>query len=169
MERIINDLLDFIRPPKVMRQLMVVDEWITHVVETWRLRVEESEVELVLDLQTDGAQVEMHPGEIQQVVQNFLLNALQALAGPGRLEVRTQVVEGGVRVVVADDGPGFDPELVEKLQAPFFSTKPSGSGLGLTICAQIIKAHGGVLEAKNRGSGGAEFAFILPLPKNTAS
>jgi len=169
MERIIHDLLDFIRPPKLLRQLTVVDEWIDHVAETWRLRAEESEVELVLDLQAGAAEVEMHPGEIQQVVQNFLLNAMQAMTGPGTVEVRTRLVDGGVRVIVADDGPGFDPELVEKLKAPFFSTKPTGSGLGLTICAQIIKAHGGVLAAENRAGGGAKFSFILPLPKNAAN
>jgi two-component system sensor histidine kinase HydH len=169
MERIIHDLLDFIRPPKMLRQRMVVDEWVTHVVETWRARVEESEVNLVLDLQATGTQVEMHPGEIQQVVQNFLLNALQALDGPGQIEVCSRHVDGGVKVIVKDDGPGFEPDLVEKLHAPFFSTKPTGSGLGLTICAQIIKAHGGVLAAENRKDNGAEFSFILPLPKNTAN
>ncbi|MFT5234192.1 MAG: signal transduction histidine kinase [Candidatus Krumholzibacteriia bacterium] len=169
MERIIHDLLDFIRPPKMLRQRMVVDEWVAHVTETWRARVEESEVNLVLDLQATGTQVEMHPGEIQQVVQNFLLNALQALDGPGEIEVCSRRVDGGVKVIVKDDGPGFEPDLVEKLRAPFFSTKPTGSGLGLTICAQIIKAHGGVLAAENRKDHGAEFSFILPLPKNTAN
>jgi len=66
---------------------------------------------------------------------------------------------------VRDSGPGFAEEESENLFSPFFSTKPTGSGLGLTICSQIIKSHGGVCGAENRAEGGAEFHFILPLPK----
>ncbi len=168
MERIIHDLLDFIRPPKLLRQALVVDEIVGQAAEKYRPRAEEAEIELVLDLQAGDLVVEMHPGEIQQVLQNFLINAIQALEGPGRIEVRSRGVEGGIWVAVADNGPGFDPESVEKLHTPFFSTKPTGSGLGLTICAQIIKAHGGVIEAENLSGGGAEFSFILPLPKPEA-
>ncbi len=165
MERIIHDLLDFIRPPKMLRTAMVVDEVVAQVVQKFQPRAQEAEVELVSDLQAENLTVSMNPGEIQQVLQNFLVNALQALDGPGRVEVRSRGVDGGVEVTVADNGPGFEPELVEKLQMPFFSTKPTGSGLGLTICAQIVKAHGGVLRAENRADGGAEFSFILPRHK----
>jgi PAS domain S-box-containing protein len=165
MERIIHDLLDFIRPPKMLRQALVADDIIAQATQKYRPRAEEAEIDLVLDLQADGLVAEMHPGEIQQVLQNFLVNAFQALEGPGRVEVRSRGVEGGIWVCVSDDGPGFDPESVAKLHTPFFSTKPTGSGLGLTICAQIIKAHGGVIEARNRTEGGAEFSFILPRQK----
>ncbi|MCB1182742.1 hypothetical protein KDM41_04860 [bacterium] len=166
MERIIGDLLDFIRPPKLLRQPLPVDDVVGEAVALFRPRVDEAGIELELDLQADGAVSDMNPGEIQQVVQNFLVNAMQALDGPGWISVRTAGVEGGVRVTVADNGPGFAPDLVQKLHTPFFSTKPTGSGLGLTICAQIIKAHGGVFEARNRDEGGAEFSFILPRPKD---
>lgn len=165
MERIIHDLLDFIRPPKLLRQALVVDETVTQSVEKYRPRVEEAKVELIVDLQAGPLVAEMHPGEIQQVLQNFLLNAIQALDGPGQVVVRSRGIDGGVKVSVADNGPGIDPTLVEKLDAPFFSTKPTGSGLGLTICTQIIKAHGGVFEVENQPEGGAVFSFILPRHK----
>ena len=165
MERIIGDLLDFIRPPKLLRQPLVVDDVVGEAVRKFQPRAEEAKVSVEMDLQAAGLVVDMHPGEIQQVLQNFLVNAIQALAGPGRVQVRSRGLDGGVKVSVADNGPGFAPELVEKLQAPFFSTKPTGSGLGLTICAQIIKAHGGVVQAENLADGGAEFSFILPRHK----
>jgi len=158
-------LLDFIRPPKLLRKPRIVDEVVLQTAQKYRPRALEAGIDLVLDLQAGELVAEIHPGEIQQVLQNFLVNALQALDGPGRVEVYSRGVEGGVLVAVADNGPGFDPKLVEKLHMPFFSTKPTGSGLGLTICAQIIKAHGGVIEAVNRQEGGAEFSFILPRPK----
>ena len=121
---------------------------------------------LELDLKTDGITLAVHPGEIQQVVQNYLVNAMQAQPDGGRIEIRSRLVEGGVRVEVRDDGPGFAKEVGEKLFSPFFSTKTPGSGLGLTICAQIIKSHGGVTGATNPPLGGAVFSFILPLPRN---
>jgi hypothetical protein len=165
MERIIGDLLDFIRPPKLLRQTLVVEDIVAQAVRKYRPRAEEAGIELLLDLQAAGVQADIHPGEIQQVVQNFLVNAIQALDGPGQVQVVSCGVEGGVKVAVIDNGPGFDPGLVEKLHQPFFSTKPTGSGLGLTICAQIIKAHGGILQAENLPQGGARFSFILPRPK----
>ena len=79
--------------------------------------------------------------------------------------MHTHVLEGGVKVEILDNGPGFAEDVADKLFSPFFSTKATGSGLGLTISAQIIKAHGGVPGAENRESGGAKFFFILPLPK----
>ena len=112
--------------------------------------------------------MQCHPGEIQQVLENLLANAVGVLVDGGSIEVSTRSLRGGVRVAMADTGPGFAADLSEKLFAPFFSTKTSGSGLGLTICAQIIKAHGGVIEGENRPVGGAEFSFILPLPRNGA-
>ncbi len=166
MERIISDLLDFIRPPKLLRQPLVVDEVVGPAAEKFRARASEGGVELAVELGAAGLVSEMHPGEIQQVMQNFLINALQALDGPGKVTVRTIGVGGGVRVAVADTGPGFDPDLSEQLQAPFFSTKPTGSGLGLTICTQIVKAHGGVIQAQNLPGGGAEFSFILTRAKD---
>ena len=81
------------------------------------------------------------------------------------MTVRTVPVDGGLKVEVLDSGPGFAEADGKRLFSPFFSTKPTGSGLGLTICAQIIKAHGGVTGAANRPEGGAAFWFILPLPR----
>ena len=119
-----------------------------------------------MDLQTGGLTLEIHPGEIQQVLQNYLINAIQAQEGGGKVGVVTCLVDGGVRVAVRDNGPGFADDVGDKLFSPFYSTKTTGSGLGLTICSQIIKSHGGVTGAANRPEGGAEFSFILPLPRS---
>lgn len=165
MERIIHDLLDFIRPRKQMRKALHMDDLVRECIKGYAIELEENEIELRLDLQVAGTVVNAHPGEIQQVLQNFLMNAIQAMVGGGVLEIVTRVIEGGVRVGVRDSGSGFAKDDVEKLFSPFFSTKTTGSGLGLTICSQIIKSHGGVIGAENRVEGGAEFHFNLPLPK----
>jgi len=165
METIVNDMLDFVRPQKQLRRLVAVDRLVAETVGRHLARLEEERIELHYDLECGDLEVSCHPGEIQQVIENFLNNARQVLRRGGVIVVSSRTLEGGVRVAVADDGPGFAPDLEDRMFAPFFSTKPTGSGLGLTICDQIVKAHGGVREAVNRPEGGAEFAFILPFPR----
>lgn len=165
MEGIIHDLLDFIRPRKKTRKLLAIDQLVAATVDRFRGQSDEKGLQLDYDLQAGDTQVSCNPGEIQQVLQNFLVNAIQVLSEGGRIEVRTRLLEGGVKIEVLDDGPGFAEDAADKLFSPFFSTKATGSGLGLTISAQIIKAHGGVPGAENREPGGANFFFILPLPK----
>jgi PAS domain S-box-containing protein len=169
METIIHDLLDFIRPKKRLRKEVVIDRMVGETADRFQAEMQGKGVRLEMDLQAGATALEIHPGEIQQVLQNYLVNALQAQPEGGRVVVATTLVEGGVRVAVRDDGPGFGQEVADKLFSPFFSTKTSGSGLGLTICSQIIKSHGGVTEAANQPEGGAEFSFILPLPRSGPS
>lgn len=165
MEEIIHDLLDFIRPRKLLRQETVLDALVAETAERFRAELEGAGIGLVVEAGCGQTVLECHPGEIQQVLQNYLLNALQAQAFGGTVTVRTSQVDGGLKVEVLDSGPGFADVDGKRLFSPFFSTKPTGSGLGLTICAQIIKAHGGVTGAANRPEGGAAFWFILPLPR----
>jgi signal transduction histidine kinase len=164
MEEIIHDLLDFIRPRKLLRQETAIDALVVETAERFRAELAGAGVELVLETDCHELTVECHPGEVQQVLQNYLMNAMQAQAFGGRVVVRTSVLDGGLKVEVLDSGPGFAEAEGKRLFSPFFSTKPTGSGLGLTICGQIIKAHGGVTGAANRAEGGAAFWFILPLP-----
>lgn len=165
MENIIHDLLDFIRPRKQMRKTIVIDQIVAETVARYLGEFEDKKIDLKYALQAGDTELSCHPGEIQQVLRNYLMNAIQVMPSGGGLTVATEVLEGGVKVSVLDEGPGFAGDVAEKLFSPFFSTKASGSGLGLTICAQVIKAHGGVVGAANRPTGGAEFSFILPLPK----
>jgi len=166
LERIIHDLLDFIRPQKMMRKNMPPDSVVQEAVRKMRPTVESKDVDLDLDLQAGDTEVKIHPGEIQQVLQNLVLNAIQAQPGGGRIRITSRTLEGGVLIQVADEGPGVATDVADKMFSPFYTTKSAGSGLGLTICAQIIKAHGGVLRGENLSEGGACFSFILPRPKH---
>jgi signal transduction histidine kinase len=105
--------------------------------------------------------------QLQQVMLNLLLNALEALngAGEGTREVliRTQPDgAGGVQVSVQDSGPGLAPERLEQVFEAFYTTKASGLGMGLSICRSIIEAHGGRLWASPNTPHGAVFQFTLP-------
>ncbi len=166
METIIHDLLDFIRPKKRLRKEVVIDRIVGETADKFQEELNDKGIRLEMNLQTNGIALAVHPGEIQQILQNYIINAMQAQPDGGRIEVCSLLVDGGVKVEVRDDGPGFAKEVGDKLYSPFFSTKTTGSGLGLTICAQIIKSHGGVTGAENQPDGGAVFSFILPLPRN---
>ena len=168
METIIHDLLDFIRPKKQLRKEVVVDRIVAESADRFQAELAGKGIRLEMDLKSEGLTLDVHPGEIQQIMQNFLVNAMQAQPDGGRIQVVSRLVEGGVRVEVRDDGPGIANDVIDKLFSPFFSTKTAGSGLGLTICAQIIKSHGGVVEAANQPQGGAVFSFILPLPRSSS-
>ncbi len=105
--------------------------------------------------------------QLQQVVLNLVVNAIQAMRGvdPGarQLEIRTETVKpDGVRVDVQDSGPGLTRETLLRLFEPFYTTKSDGMGMGLSICRSIIEAHGGRLWATGCEPAGALFRFTIP-------
>ena len=105
--------------------------------------------------------------QLQQVVLNLILNAVEAMstveAGPRELLISTeQIKTGRVLVSVRDSGPGIDPNHLDRVFEAFYTTKPSGVGMGLSICRSIIDAHGGRLWADMNASRGAVFRFTLP-------
>jgi signal transduction histidine kinase len=106
--------------------------------------------------------------QLQQVMLNLIVNAIQAMRGigegPRELQISIDAVpsEGGVRVGVRDTGPGLSPESLSRLFEPFYTTKPDGTGIGLCICRSIIEAHGGRLWAIPCEPRGALFQFTIP-------
>jgi signal transduction histidine kinase len=105
--------------------------------------------------------------QLQQLLVNLITNACNAMAevpaSGGRLVVRTGSVDGeGVRVTVADSGPGIPPDNLTRIFEPFFTTRREGMGLGLTVCRSIIRVHRGTLWAENNADRGASFHFVLP-------
>jgi signal transduction histidine kinase len=109
--------------------------------------------------------VEGDPGELEQVVLNLLLNAVEAHSGPGEVEVHLSLVREARRVVleVADRGPGLPTDLGDRVFDPFVTTKREGTGLGLPISFQIVRRHGGELTLSDRPGGGALARVSLPI------
>src|SRR5215472_6650766 len=106
--------------------------------------------------------------QLQEVVSNILVNALEAMATTYNrnrvLRVRTELRgNNAVAVSVQDSGPGIDKDRLDSIFAAFVSTKPDGMGLGLAICRMIIDYHGGKLIALSDGKDGASFEFVLPI------
>jgi two-component system sensor kinase FixL len=120
-----------------------------------------------LELDPSLPAVFVDPVQIQQVLVNLLRNAIEAMEEVERRELviatRTIPDEQAAEVSVADSGPGITPELADRLFQPFFTTKKTGMGLGLSICREIVEAHHGKLSAAPGPSGGAVFRLMLPI------
>jgi PAS domain S-box-containing protein len=104
--------------------------------------------------------------QLQQVTMNLILNAVEAMGsvetGTRELLIITEQGNTGALVAVRDSGPGIDPKHIERVFTSFYTTKPSGTGIGLSICQSIIDAHGGRLWAEANEPRGAVFRFTLP-------
>jgi C4-dicarboxylate-specific signal transduction histidine kinase len=105
--------------------------------------------------------------QLQQVILNLIINAIQAMSsfteGIRELHIATESADGeGVRIAVRDTGPGLSTEILQRLFEPFYTTKPNGMGLGLSICRSIIEDHGGRLWATGLRPHGALFQFTIP-------
>ena len=111
--------------------------------------------------------------QLQQVLLNLIINAIEAMRDVGEEErellISARNEPDGVSVEVRDSGPGFAPAAHERVFEAFYTTKPGGLGMGLSICRSIIAAHGGRLWASANLPRGASFQFALPAIANTAS
>jgi two-component system sensor kinase FixL len=112
--------------------------------------------------------------QLQQVVVNLLLNAVQAIGqseqANGRIDIRTMAgPPGQVSFSVHDDGPGIAEENLDRVFGSFFTTKAEGMGMGLAICQSIVTAHGGTITVSNHTDGGALFRFVLPTAETADS
>jgi two-component system sensor kinase FixL len=112
--------------------------------------------------------------QLQQVILNLILNGAAAMrnspSGQRKIIVRSAMLDSRtVKAFVTDFGTGIDENNIERLFEPFYTTKPEGLGMGLSISETIIKAHGGTMEARNNREGGATFAFTLPANQGDPS
>jgi signal transduction histidine kinase len=106
--------------------------------------------------------------KLRQAVFNLVKNAVEAAGFDGRVEVRVGETSGGPHIRVSDTGPGIPPELRRRLFEPLFTTKESGTGLGLAVSRAIARAHGGELAAEAPPGGGARFTLRLPTAAREA-
>jgi PAS domain S-box-containing protein len=123
-------------------------------------------IALAADLAPDLPMLNADEAQLQQVIINLLFNAQRAIGeGGGRIGLTTRRADADcVEIVVSDDGPGIAATDLAHLFTPFFS-RTGGTGLGLALAAQTVKAHGGALEAANNAGRGASFTVRLPIPQ----
>jgi signal transduction histidine kinase len=144
-----------------------INDLVTETIPLLRREIASHGAALHMDLHSDVPPVAGDKVQLQLVVINLVVNGIQAMAGTiGRensLTIRSRRRRGnGVLVSVIDSGTGIDPRHLDTLFNAFFTTKPAGMGMGLSICRSIIEAHGGEVGASNNQNFGATFHFTLP-------
>jgi PAS domain S-box-containing protein len=165
MERTLQTFLDFARPPRPDRRWLDLPDAVDRVVALVGGRARKQSVVLRF-LRPDGpAQVEGDQDQLQQLVLNLVLNALDAMPHGGAVEVDLRLPRDGyMELLVRDTGPGIAPNILPKVFETFVSSKETGIGLGLPVSRRIAEDHGGSLTAYNLPAGGACFALRLPVP-----
>jgi two-component system sensor kinase FixL len=156
-------------PPR--KDLLAINDIVLEVVGLTRGEAERSRVSVQTALARGLPPVSGDRIQLQQVVLNLMVNAMDAMHGnrEGSRELLVGSQMGGsdsVVVIVKDSGPGIDPDHIGRIFEAFYTTKPHGIGMGLAICRSIVEAHDGRLWAATNGSRGATFQFSLPVDAN---
>ena len=125
-------------------------------------------LKLEIRIADDAAEAVIDKIQIQQVLLNLIRNAAEAMADSPRpeLSITTTRVAGMVEISIVDTGPGLPASVRARLFQPFVTTKPTGMGVGLSVCRTIVEAHGGKLRAEDANGGGTVFRFTVPHPNN---
>jgi two-component system, NtrC family, sensor kinase len=169
VSRIISSLLDVVRPQPPKLEPTSVPQAVADLWPLLGLAARQRGIDLVQKIDDGLPEARADAGQVQQILINLVVNALEATQHGGRVTVAVQAAprEGrpGVTVAVADTGSGIAPELHDKIFESFFTTKPrgQGTGLGLGICRDIARAHGGDLQLESEPGVGSAFTLWLPV------
>jgi signal transduction histidine kinase len=163
---IVDRIRDHIKKAPPRNDRFDLNEAIQEVIEMVQAPIEKNSVSVRTRLAAGVTSVCGDRVQLQQVVLNLILNAVEAMGSVEErqrmLSVVTEQRAADVLIAVHDSGPGIDPEHLQRVFEPFYTTKESGIGMGLSICRSIIDAHGGRLWADADQPRGTVFQFTLP-------
>ena len=164
-EKLVQELLEFGRPKSADFAWTDVQEMIQKTLDLVQPRAGKSKIEAYAKLDGDLPQIHADPQQLQQVLLNLSLNAVDAMPKGGILTVAArQDRANGLTITVADTGIGIEPDVLPRIFQPFFTSKKRrGLGLGLPICDRIVKAHGGRIQVESVPGKGTTFTLRLPI------
>ncbi|MEK7727684.1 MAG: ATP-binding protein [candidate division KSB1 bacterium] len=170
LEKILADVLEFTRLPASIRQDLDLNQIATEVCTLLHHEAQNQHVRMHKNFDANVMPLRLDAVQIKQLLMNLMQNAIQAMPEGGELEVRTERLdEQRVRLSVRDTGGGIEPEVLEKIFTPFFTTKAHGTGLGLAICRQIVNEHGGEIAVNSAPKQGATFLVDLPTQQKAGA
>jgi signal transduction histidine kinase len=164
LNRILSDFLHFARPQEARRTPGDIREVVQHVsalIRDDRSRAPRVDVKVAIDPAVPRFAFDRD--QVTQVLWNVALNGVEAMNGRGRLSVDVARQDGAVALAVSDTGPGIPRDRLPRVFEPFYTGKPNGSGLGLTIAERIVAAHGGRIEIDSEPGRGTRVTMLFPL------
>jgi nitrogen fixation/metabolism regulation signal transduction histidine kinase len=174
MKEMVNAFSEYARAPRLEMTRVELNRLVNEVSDLYRAQGAIRGVRLKVDLDPALETVVADPGRLRQLLNNLLTNAVEALEGQsdGSISVTTRRELRGetavARLTIADNGPGFQRELIGQVFDPYVTTKVKGTGLGLAIVRKIVEEHGGQIEADNRAEGGAQVRIDFRLDDTVA-
>ena len=168
INHILTDLLQTARPhpPEIRRSDLNVT--VEHAVMLARQQALSRPIEIILKKSPALPEIEHDSDQIHQMLLNLLLNAIQAIEGPGRITVETEVRHQSAAIVVSDTGRGILREHLPNIFRPFFTTKGNGTGLGLSLARRIVEEHHGRIDVSSIVGKGSKFEVCLPFRRPVA-
>mgnify|MGYP000566132480 CR=1 FL=1 len=159
---IVSEFLKLARPEKVELYPVHLHEVISSVWELLKSKALLHKVHMVLDMDRETPAILGNVDLLKQVIINLVNNAIQASRPGGTVRVATTRLENGARLVVADDGTGIEPPVLQRIFDPYFTTRDEGTGLGLAITNRIVNDHNAVIDVSSTPGQGTEFRVDFP-------
>ena len=163
-------MLNYARPPQLHYERFDLNKLLDYSIQNLSVTGKTSSkqgVDFIKHYATDLPQLEADSAQLQQVILNILLNAIEAMPEGGTIDVTTsRPTEEEIEIKIHDSGKGIPQEVIASIFHPFVTTKSKGTGLGLAICKRIVEEHGGTIDAVNPDDGGTLFTIVLPLKNN---
>ncbi|MGD1816772.1 MAG: two-component system sensor histidine kinase NtrB [Pleomorphochaeta sp.] len=163
LNSIVVDFLFAVRPMDTKLKLTSVSKSISEICDFVEPELKENHVKLIRDIKSTP-KVELDANLFRQALLNIIKNAMNAIEKKGTIRVCVKLMGDDVVITVKDSGKGMSPETQNKIFEPYFTTKASGTGLGLTVVYKVIKEHKGDIRVKSELNKGSEFIINLPVP-----
>ena len=168
METVINEILDFAKPLELDRKVCRVQDMLDEAFSLVSTDLRVNRIEVVKKVPARLAQVRWDEGKMQHVFLCIFKNAIEAMSPGGHLRVEvmlTRARKPELQIVIANDGVPIPPELVDKVFEPYFTTKRSGTGLGLATVKKIVEEHQGQIRIASEPDKGTTLTILMPAPK----
>ena len=173
MKSMVNAFSEYARAPELELAPFDLNALVREVADLYRTR--EAELDIDLELDPTLPMVRADSGRVRQMMHNLLKNAHEALEGrrDGHVDIHTHYFrradEEMAEIVLEDNGPGFNTDILGKAFEPYVTSKPKGTGLGLAIVKKLAEEHGGTIRVQNRAEGGAQVVVRLPITEDARS
>ena len=163
MNRFMQNFSNVVKLPAPDKEKMDINDSLSLVIESFSAGLKEKNITVEVNLDSTIPFINADRSQLEQVFLNIIKNSKEAVPVNGHIKIATQI--NPIAVIFDDDGPGLSKEVSEKLFTPFFSTKPGGQGIGLTIVQEILTNHGFAFSFRNKETIGTEFKIICQTNK----
>ncbi|MBI5206778.1 MAG: hypothetical protein HY934_03210 [Candidatus Firestonebacteria bacterium] len=171
INHLINEFLTLSKDITLNKQKIDINTLISSIIQNITINeaklINAEKIKLDKHLDKKIPEIDADPEKLKQVLLNIILNAVDSIENTGKITITTLIEKKNIKIIIADTGAGIQEENIEKIFLPFFTTKKSGVGVGLSIAQKIVQAHGGYIDVQSKFGEGSEFTIVIPyMDKN---